>query len=181
VADYNNIVAGRTTIYSSDVYLPPANALWNPALNLSDTNGLVNVSSNWDGGILPGSVTFVRFNIADAIPCLLTNAATVSVARLGLDGPAGTVSKLIITNGGSLTCTHPDEWNSIAMNSTHIAELVVENGGRSVMRIIYGLVSTQEPTALDHEWRNGVGVDSSSAWAGMAEQAMQILMGNFES
>jgi hypothetical protein len=133
LVDYNNIVAGKTTIYSSDVYLPPANATWNPALNNPDGNpngyGIWNVSSNWSGGILPGSVTFVRFNIPDAIPCILTNATSVNVARLGLDGGAGTVSTLIITNGGSLTCTHPDEWSSIAMNNNSIAVLVVENGG----------------------------------------------------
>jgi hypothetical protein len=123
VADYNNINLGKTTIYSSDVYLPPAQATWNPALN-PDINGLWNVSSNWSGGITPGNVTFVFLNVPDAIPCILTNAASVNVARLGLNGPGGT---LIITNGGSLVCSHPDEWNSIGMNNTGL--VVVANGG----------------------------------------------------
>ena len=87
-------------------------------------NGLWNVSSNWSGGITPSNVTFVIFNVPDAIPCILTNAASVSVARVGLNGPGGT---LIITNGGSLVCSHPDEWNSIGMNNTGL--VVVENGG----------------------------------------------------
>jgi hypothetical protein len=126
VADYNNINLGKTTIYSSDVYLPPAQATWNPALNFPDINGLWNVSSNWSGGITPGSGTFTFLNIADAIPCILTNAASVSVVRLGLNGPGGT---LIITNGGSLVCTHPDEWNSIGMNNANTGLVVVATGG----------------------------------------------------
>ena len=123
VADYNNITVGKTTIYSSDVYLPPAQTTWNPALN-PDVNGLWNVSSNWSGGITPSNVTFVFFNVADAIPCTVTNAAFASVSRIGLNGPGGT---LIITNGGSLVCSNPDEWNSIGMNNTGL--MVVENGG----------------------------------------------------
>ena len=123
VADYDNITLGKTTIYSSDVYLPPAQATWNPALN-PDVNGLWNVSSNWSGGILPGSVTFVYLNVPDAIPCIVTNAVSASVVRIGLNGPGGT---LIITNGGSLVCSNPIEWNSIGMNNTGL--MVVENGG----------------------------------------------------
>ena len=123
VTDYNNITVGKTTIYSSDVYLPPAQATWNPALN-PDVSGLWNVSSNWSGGITPSNVTFVFFNVTDAIPCTVTNAAFASVSRIGLNGPGGT---LIITNGGSLVCSNPNEWNSIGMNNTGL--MVVENGG----------------------------------------------------
>lgn len=126
VVDYNNITVGRTTIYPSGVYLPPAQATWNPALNFPDTNGLWNVSSNWSGGITPSNVTFVTFNVADAIPCTVTNAAFASVARIGLNGPGGT---LIITNGGSLVCSNPDEWSSIGMNNPNTGLMVVENGG----------------------------------------------------
>jgi hypothetical protein len=121
--DYNNITVGKTTIYSSDVYLPPAQATWNPALN-PDLNGLWNVSSNWSGGITPSNVTWVYFNVVDAIPCIVTNAAFASVSRIGLNGPGTT---LIITNGGSLVTSNPDEWNSIGMNNTGL--MVVENGG----------------------------------------------------
>jgi hypothetical protein len=123
VADYNIINVGKTTIYPSDVYLPPAQATWNPSLN-PDGNGLWNVSSNWSSGIIPGNVTFVTFNVSDAIPCIVTNAALASVSRIGLNGPGGT---LIITNGGSLVCNNPNEWNSIGMNNTGL--MVVENGG----------------------------------------------------
>jgi len=125
VADYNNIIVGKTTIYSSDVYLPPAQATWNPALN-PDGNGWWNVSSNWSGGILPGSGTWVYLNVLDAIPCIVTNAVSASVVRIGLNGPGGT---MIITNGGSLVCNNPDEWNSVGMNSPNTGLLVVENGG----------------------------------------------------
>jgi hypothetical protein len=53
----------------------------------------------------------------------VTNAAFASVSRIGLNGPGGT---LIITNGGSLVCSNPDEWNSIGMNNTGL--MVVDNG-----------------------------------------------------
>ena len=125
MVDYNNINVGKTTIYPSDIYLPPAQATWNPALN-PDSNGLWNVSSNWSGGIIPGNVTFVYLNIPDAIPCIVTSAVPAGVVRIGLNGPGGT---LIITNGGSLVCNNPDEWNSIAMNSPNTGLMVVENGG----------------------------------------------------
>jgi hypothetical protein len=85
---------------------------------------LWNVSSNWSGGITPSNVTFVFFNVPDAIPCIVTNAAFASVSRIGLNGPGTT---LIITNGGSLVCSNPDEWNSVGMNNTGL--MIVENGG----------------------------------------------------
>ena len=121
--DYNNIVIGKTTIYPFGNYLPPAQATWNPALN-PDVNGLWNVSSNWSGGITPSNLTFVFFNVSGAIPCIVTNAAFASVSRVGLNGPGGT---LIITNGGNLVTSNPDEWNSVGMNNTGL--MIVENGG----------------------------------------------------
>ena len=124
VVDYNNIHVGKTTIYPSGVYLPPAQATWNPALAFPNVDGLWNVSSNWSSGITPSNVTFVYLNVPDAIPCTVTNAAFASVVRIGLNGPGGT---LVITNGGSLVCSHFDEWNSIGMNNTGV--MVVENGG----------------------------------------------------
>jgi hypothetical protein len=56
----------------------------------------------------------------------VTSAVPAGVVRIGLNGPGGT---LIITNGGSLVCNNPDEWNSIAMNSPNTGLMVVENGG----------------------------------------------------
>ncbi len=123
VVDYDHINAGKTTIYPLGLYVPPAQVTWNPALN-PDGNGLWNVSSNWTGGVGPSNVTFVTFNVADAIPCIVTNAAFASVTRIGLNGPGGT---LIITNGGSLVCNNPNEWNSIGMNNTGL--MIVEDGG----------------------------------------------------
>ncbi len=124
VVDYNNINIGKTTIYPADLYLPPAQATWNPALAFPDVSGLWNVRSNWSGGIMPSNVTFVYLNVVDALPCIVTNAASASVVRIGLNGPGGT---MIITNGGNLVCSHSDEWNSVGMNNTGL--LVVENGG----------------------------------------------------
>jgi len=122
--DYNNIRVGKTTIYPSGVYIAPEQAVWNPALNIGDTDGLWNVSSNWTGGVGPSNVTAVLFRTPDVIPCTVTNAAFAKVVRLGLNGPGGT---LIITNGGSLVCGSVEEWNSIGMNNTGL--MVVENGG----------------------------------------------------
>jgi hypothetical protein len=124
VVDYNNIHVGKTTLYPSGLYVAPEQVIWNPALNFPDVNGLWNVSSNWSGGVGPSNVTTVLFNVADAIPCTVTHAALAKVVRMGSGGPGGT---LIITNGGSLACTSPDDWNSIGYNNT--AQMVVENGG----------------------------------------------------
>lgn len=121
LVDYNNIVVGKTTIYPSDVYLPPAQATWNPALN-PEISDLWNVSSNWSGGITPSNVTVVTFNL-DAIPCFVTNAAFARYVAMGLNGPGGT---LIITNGGSLTCGG-DNWTGIGINQTGL--MIIENGG----------------------------------------------------
>ncbi|HEX5221788.1 MAG TPA: hypothetical protein VFZ59_19645 [Verrucomicrobiae bacterium] len=122
--DYNNINIDKTTIYPADLYLPPAQATWNPALAFPNTDGLWNMSSNWSGGIMPSNVTFVYLNIPDALPCVVNSAAFANVVRIGLNGPGGT---MIITNGGNLVTSHPDEWNSVGMNNTGL--LVVENGG----------------------------------------------------
>ena len=122
VVDYDHANAGKTTIYASGLYVPPAQVTWNPALN-PDSAGLWNEDANWTGGVGPSNATFVTFNVADAIPCLVTNAAFASVMRVGLNGPGGT---LIITNGGSLVCNNPNEWNSIGMNNTGL--VVVADG-----------------------------------------------------
>lgn len=124
VVDYNTINVGKTTIYPRDLYVAPEQSIWNPALNTEDQNGLWSNSSNWSGGILPGNPTTVLFNVADAIPATLTNAAAVKAVRIGINGPGGA---LVITNGGSLTALSPDEWSSIGYNNT--AQLIVENGG----------------------------------------------------
>jgi len=122
--DYNHINLGKTTLYPAGVYVPPEQVVWDPSLNVGNTDGLWNVSSNWTGGIVPGNVTTVILNVADAIPCTVTSAAAAKVVRIGLNGPGGT---MIITNGGSLVCSSTEEWNSVGMNNTGL--LVVENGG----------------------------------------------------
>ena len=100
VVDYNIINVGKTTIYPVGLDLPPAQVVWNPALNFDDTNGLWNVSTNWSVGMCPGVTTIVTFNVPDAIPCIVNNAAIARYVAMGIGGPGGT---LIITNGGSLT------------------------------------------------------------------------------
>jgi hypothetical protein len=123
VVDYNNIYAGKTTIYPLGIYLPPQQATWNPALALPDITGMWNVSSNWSGGVTPSNVTVVTFNVPDAIPCIVSNAVFARYVAMGQNGPGGT---LIITNGGSLTCGG-DNWTGVGVNQTGL--MIIENGG----------------------------------------------------
>jgi len=122
LVDYNVINVGKTTIYPAGLDLPPAQVVWNPAANPEST-GLWNECPNWTGGLCPGNVTFVTFNVPDAAPCTVTNAALAGVVRMGVNGPGGT---LIITNGASLTAANSAEWNAVGYNNT--ALMVVESG-----------------------------------------------------
>ena len=120
--DYNLINVGKTTVYPSDLVLPPTRVVWNPAANPSST-GLWNECANWTGGLCPGDVTVVTFNVLDAIPCTVTNAAIAGYVSMGdSGGPGGT---LIITNGGSLTTGSGD---SSAVGCSSKALMIVENG-----------------------------------------------------
>lgn len=123
VVDYNTINVGKTTVYPLGQVVYPAQATWNPALNEGDLNGLWNVSTNWTGGLCPGDVTVVMFNVPDAIPCTVTNAAGARYVAMGINGGPG--GKLIIANGGSLQ-TGTDNWSAVGYNSN--ALMVVENG-----------------------------------------------------
>ncbi|HWQ91941.1 MAG TPA: hypothetical protein VN673_09740, partial [Clostridia bacterium] len=163
VVDYNNINVGQTTIYVFGVYHPPAQAVWDPSLNFPDMNGLWNVSTNWTGGLCPSNVTTVMFNVLDAIPCTVTNAAFAKAMRIGLSGPGGTV---IITNGGSLTCSGTEEWNSIGMNNT--GQLVVENGGSASFanHLWIGFDATAEGTLTMNGGTVSVGQMFGLGWNG---------------
>ncbi len=121
VVDYNNIHAGKTTVYPLGTYVAPEQATWNPAANPSG-NGLWNESANWSAGVCPSNVTIVTFNVADAIPCTITNAASAKYVSIGQDGPGGTVT---IASGGSLTCS-ADNWSAVGRNNT--GTLIVEDG-----------------------------------------------------
>ena len=123
VVDYNIINVGKTTVYPADLYLPPAQVVWNPAANPS-SSGLWDECANWTSGLCPGNVTVVTFNVPDAIPCTVTNAAVAGYVAMGNSGgPGGT---LIITNGGSLT-TFANNWCAVGYSSN--ALMIVENGG----------------------------------------------------
>ena len=163
VVDYNNIHLGKTTIYPLGVYLPPEQVTWNPALAFPDTNGLWNVSSNWTGGVGPSNVTTVLFNVTDALPCTVTNAAFAKVMRIGLGGPGGT---LIITNGGSLVCSGTADWNSIGMSDTGV--MVVENGGSASFgnHLWIGFDPTAEGTLIMNGGTVSVGQMFGLGWNG---------------
>ncbi len=163
VVDYDHIFVGKTTIYPLGAYVPPEQVVWNPALNFPDVSGLWNVSSNWTGSVGPSNVTTVMLNVADAIPCLVTNAAFAKVVRIGLNGPGGT---LIITNGGSLVCSSPDEWNSIGMNNTGL--MVVENGGSASFgnHLWIGFDTTADGTLIVNGGTVSVGQMFGLGWNG---------------
>jgi len=118
--DYGNLNAGKTTLYVSGAYVPPAQVTWNPAGNPSST-GKWNVGANWIGLMVPTNVTRASFNVVGAIPCTITNAAFANQVVLGEGGPGGT---LIITNGGSLTGS--GDWSAVGYNSN--AVMIVANG-----------------------------------------------------
>jgi hypothetical protein len=71
---------------------------------------------------------------------------------MGDDGPGGT---LIITNGGSLTCT--GDWSAVGYESNSV--MVVESGGSASFgnHLWIGFDATGADGTLTHEWRNGVG------------------------
>jgi hypothetical protein len=163
VVDYNSINVGKTTIYPLGVYLPPELITWDPSLIFPDVNGLWNVSGNWTGGVGPSNVTEVRFNVPDAIPCTITNAAYAKVVRIGLGGPGGTV---IITNGGNLVCSGADDWNSIGMNNSGL--LVVENGGSASFgnHLWIGFDAAAEGTLLMNGGTVSVGQMFGLGWNG---------------
>ena len=163
VVDYNNLHLGKTTIYPLGVYLPPEQVTWNPALASPDTTGMWNVSSNWTGGVGPSNITTVLFNVFDAIPCTVTNAAFAKMLRIGLNGPGGT---LIITNGGSLVCSSADDWNSIGMNNTGL--MVVENGGSASFgnHLWIGFDPTADGTLLMNGGTVSVGQMFGLGWNG---------------
>jgi hypothetical protein len=122
VVDYNIINVGKTTIYPLGLDLPPAQAVWNPAANPS-SSGMWDECANWSSLLCPGDVTVVTFNVPDAIPCTVTNAAVAGYVAMGNSGgPGGT---LIITNGGSLT-TFANNWCAVGYSSN--ALMIVENG-----------------------------------------------------
>jgi hypothetical protein len=109
---------GKTTIAAD--YIPPVQAVWNPAVN-PDGTGIWNEDLSWTGG-LPGKTTKVVFNVPEATDCLVTTAAFAGRVVAGDNGPGGT---LVVTNGASLTVGDLD-WSAIGYNNS--GRLIVENG-----------------------------------------------------
>jgi hypothetical protein len=107
-------------------------------------------------------VTVVRFNIPDAIPCTITNAAFAKYVTMGENGPGGT---LIITNGGSLTCS-ADNWSAVGRNNT--AVMIVENGGSASFgeHLWIGLDPTSDGTLIMNGGTVSVTGMFSCGWLG---------------
>jgi hypothetical protein len=163
VVDYNIINVGKTTIYPSDLNLPPAQATWNPGLNWGDTEGLWNVSTNWSVGMCPGNGTVVTFNVLDVIPCTITNAAVAGYIVMGNgSGPGGT---LIVTNGGSLT-TGSDNWSAVGYGNT--ATMIVENGSSASFgnHLWVGFDPTADGTLIVNGGSVSVGAMFGLGWNG---------------
>ena len=115
VVDYNNINVGKTTIYPSGLYLPPAQVTWNPA-PIPSSNGLWNESANWTGGVCPGNVTVVTFNVPDAIPCTVTNAAVARVCAHGQQRRSRRHTDHYQRRQPD--CTGADDWNCRRLTAT---------------------------------------------------------------
>jgi hypothetical protein len=96
-------------------------SVWTPGANPAST-GLWNETANWSAAALPDANTKVVFNVAEAMECQLTDAATIRQFVLGDGGVGGT---LRIKNGGHLTTT--TGWSGVGWNNT--ATLIVETGG----------------------------------------------------
>jgi hypothetical protein len=125
MVDYNNVNVGKTTIYAvGNSAITLAQTTWNPVNNNpSDPDGLWNVSTNWDGGLVPNSGTKVNFNLDGQLPCTVTNAVVAGRIVMGdSSGPGGT---LIVTNGATLT-VGSTSWSAIAYSSN--AVMRVESG-----------------------------------------------------
>jgi len=124
VVDYNNVNVGKTTIYAvGNPAITLAQTTWNPVNNNpSDPDGLWNVSTNWDGLLVPNSGTKVNFNLDGQLPCTVTNAVVAGRIVMGSGGPGGT---LIVTNGATLT-VGSTEWSAIAYSSNAVMQ--VESG-----------------------------------------------------
>jgi hypothetical protein len=98
--DYDTVNPGKTTLTAIGGYVPPPEVSWDPFHNPSGTD-LWSECANWTGGLCPASVTTVKFDIPDAIPCTVNNWAPAGCVVMGANGPGGT---LIITNTGILSC-----------------------------------------------------------------------------
>ena len=91
VVDYDHVNVGKTTIFAADnSSISLAQTTWNPVNNNpSDPNGLWNVSSNWDGGLVPNSDTKVDFKLDGQLPCVVTNAVVAGRIVMGDSGGPG--------------------------------------------------------------------------------------------
>jgi hypothetical protein len=162
LVDYNVITVGKTTIYPAGLDLSPAQVVWNPAANPAST-GLWSECANWTGGLCPGNVTVVTFNLPDAIPCTVTNAALAGAVRVGNGGPGGT---LTITNGASLTAANPTEWSSIGMNNTGLVTVATGASASFANHLWIGFDPTADGTLIVNGGTVSVGQMLGLGWNG---------------
>ena len=115
-----NIVC-LTVVLLTAGFVSAADVTW-----IGDPNDTANwgVAANWNTGTVPTSADKVKFNVANASECQVTDAQVVGTNMVQGDGGPGGV--LRIMPGGTLTQIGA-VWSSVGYNNT--AKLIVEEGG----------------------------------------------------
>jgi hypothetical protein len=97
-------------------------AVWTPASNTNNSDGLWTDGDNWDSGVVPTAATDAILNVAGSIPCTLPSLGSADAIISDVAGLGGT---LIVTNGGALTVAGTSD-SVIASNAT--GTVVVDGG-----------------------------------------------------
>jgi len=101
-------------------------AVWIPADNTNNTDGLWSDGDNWDGGVVPTAGTAATLDEPGTIPCKLTGLATAASIVADTSGAGGT---LIVTNGGDLSV---GATSASTIGTDVDGTLVVESGASAV-------------------------------------------------
>ena len=94
-----NVVEGvetNTIVTGLEPVVVPT-AVWIPAGNINNSDGLWSDGDNWNGSVIPTAGTDAILNVAGLIPCKVTGFSSAASISANTSGAGGT---LIVTNGG---------------------------------------------------------------------------------
>jgi hypothetical protein len=111
------------TIVTATAPVVVPTAVWIPANNTNNTDGLWADGDNWDGGVIPTADTDAILNVPGTIPCKVTSFASAARIVSDTSGAGGT---LIVTNVATLSVGAA---NSSIIGENQAGMLVVESGG----------------------------------------------------
>ena len=97
-------------------------AVWIPANNTNNSNGLWSDGENWDGGVIPTAGSEAILNVSGTIPCKVTGFASAARIVANTSGAGGT---LILTNGANLSVGAA---SASIIGETTAGTMVVESG-----------------------------------------------------